>query len=112
MSYSQIFKSQVPISVFINFLEINGEKKDNKIIFSKATFKKSQLTNTLSTFLDKIKHCYYPSKQMYVERAMSYKNLVTIIRQICKNHHISFNNEIKYSKSKYEIIYTIFLPTQ
>ena len=41
---------------------------------------------------------------------MSYKNIITIIRQICKYHHIPFTNRIKYEHSKYEIIYIIYLP--
>ena len=39
---------------------------------------------------------------------MNYKNFVTIIRQICKYHHIPFTSNIKYSKSKYEIKYFIY----
>ena len=47
---------------------------------------------------------------MYVEREMKYKNLITIIRQICRYHHIPFSSNIKYSKSKYEITYSIIIP--
>ena len=43
---------------------------------------------------------------------MIYKNFVTLIRQICKYHHIAFTSVMKYNKSKYEIIYSIFIPEQ
>ena len=39
---------------------------------------------------------------------MIYKNFVTIIRQICKYHHIPFTSSIKYNKSKYDIYYFIY----
>ena len=109
---SQIFKTPIPISLFSTFLEANGEKYPNKCIFSKTSFKKGQLSNNIQTFLDSIKEHYYPSKQFYVTRNITYKGIVTIIRQICKYHHIPFTSHIKYSKSKYEIIYSIFIPVQ
>lgn len=109
---SQIFKNPVPLSVFTDFLDKNGQKQANKYIFSKTSFKKAQLEETVQPFLDSIKACYFPSKQFYVTRDATYKGLITIIRQICKYHHIPFSSQIKYSQSKYEIIYTIFLPAQ
>ena len=112
MNNSQIFKTPIPLSFFSNFLETNGEKYSNKCIFSKISFKKAQLSKSIQSFLDSIKKYYYPSKQFYVTRDITYKGIVTIIRQICKYHHIPFTSQIKYSKSKYEIIYTIFIPVQ
>ena len=47
MRSSQLFKKHVPMSILINFLETNGYKKLNSIIFSKASFKKSQMFGTL-----------------------------------------------------------------
>ena len=110
MRESQLFRKHVPISTLIDFLETNGYKRLNGIIFSKASFKKSQMFGTLETFLNAIKDCYRNSKQIYVTRTMSYKNVITIIRQICKYHHIPFTNRMKYGNSKYEIIYIIYLP--
>ena len=112
MNNSQIFKTPIPLSFFSNFLETNGEKYLNKCIFSKTSFKKAQLSKSIQSFLDSIKKYYYPSKQFYVTRDITYKGIVTIIRQICKYHHIPFTSQIKYNKSKYEIIYTIFIPVQ
>ena len=36
------------------------------------------------------------SQKFYVERKMTYKNFVTILRQICKYHNIPFTTNIKY----------------
>ena len=112
MSPSQIFKNPIPLDLFTLFLTKNGEKSKNKYIFSKTSFKKAQLGKNIQPFLDQIKNYYYLSKQFYTTRPATYKNLATIIRQICKYHHIPFTSQIKYSKSKYEIVYTMFIPEQ
>ena len=36
----------------------------------------------------KIKPYYFKSKQFYLERDKNYKNIITIIRQICKFNYI------------------------
>ena len=109
---SQIFKTPVPKNAFYSFLESCATKKTNYYLFSKVIFKSAQYQELIEPFLTTIKEHYYPSKQKYVLRKMNYKNFVTILRQICKYHHIPFTSHIKYSKSKYEIIYTIFIPVQ
>ena len=38
---------------------------------------------------------------------MSYNNLMTIIRQLCKINNIKYYSKIKYDKNKYSIIYYI-----
>ena len=60
----------------------------------------------------KIKNHYFPSKQNYVTRKMTYKNFITILRQICKYHHIPFTSTIKYDKSTYDISYSIFFDSE
>jgi len=87
-------------------------KKKNKYVFSKANFKKAQLENKLAAFYDILKPHYYQSKIFYITREIVYKNFITLIRQICKYHHIAFTSVMKYNKSKYEIIYSIFIPEQ
>ena len=109
---SQIFKTPPPISILFDFLDTVCEKRKNKYVFSKASFKKAQIENKLESFYDKLKPHYYQSKLFYITRDMIYKNFITLIRQICKHHHIAFTSVMKYNKSKYEIIYSIFIPEQ
>jgi hypothetical protein len=40
---------------------------------------------------------------------MTYKNFLTVLRQICNNLCIPYTSKILYNKSKYNIIYIIFL---
>lgn len=107
---SQIFKTSYPKSDFFAFLDIycNKSETENHYIFSKEAFKRAKLAKAVETFYSELKQYYYPSKQHYLEREIKYKYLVTIIRQICKYHHIPFTSTIKYSKSKYEIKYFIY----
>ena len=105
----QISKTTPPLNEMIRFLDEHDEY-NNKYILSKTLFKKAKLNNKIQPFVDLIKPHYYNSKLFYVERKMTYKNFVTIIRQICKLHEIGFISAIKYSKSKYEIKYSIFVP--
>ena len=112
MSTSQIFKNSPPLKKMFTFLASICEKKKNKYIFSKASFKKAQLEKKIQPFLDSIKQYYFKSKIFYITRPINYKNCITVIRQICKYHHIAFVSTMKYDKSKYEIIYSIFNPGQ
>ena len=105
---SQIFKSHLPKILFFNFLDKYCEKNKNQYIVSKDSFKRAKLDEGIEPFCIELKKYYYPSKYHYLERELKYKFFVTIIRQICKYHHIPFTSNIKYSKSKYEIKYFIY----
>ncbi len=109
---SQIFKESPPIKILFDFLDGVCEKQNNKYVFSKANFKKAQMEEKVEPFCEDLKNYYYKSKLFYVTRNMVYKNFITIIRQLCKYHHIAFTSVMKYNKSKYEIIYSIFIPEQ
>jgi len=105
---SQIFQKSFPKHDFFKFLEKYCEMNDNRYIFSKEAFKRARMENAMKTFCATLKPYYFPSKVHYLEREIKYKHFVTIIRQICKFHHIPFTSNIKYSKSKYEIKYFIY----
>lgn len=105
---SQIFQNNFPKNIFFDFLSLYCDVNNKQYIFSKESFKRIKLDKKEISFCDNLKKYYFPSKHHYLEREKSYKNFVTIIRQICKYHHIPFTSNIKYSKSKYEIKYFIY----
>lgn len=107
---SQIFQKPIPSNLLFNFIEPYCDKTDNNyLLFSKVAFKKMKLKeNSIQNFYDSIKKYYYNSKQYYLERDKTYKNLITIIRQICKYLHVPYTSKILYFKSTYEIRYYIF----
>ena len=106
---SQIFQQEYPLEKLYNFLDKYCDRKKNKLTLNKSAFKRAKLEeNALNIFCSDLKNYYYPSKHHYLERDMIYKNFITIIRQICKYHHLAFTSNIKYFKSKYEIEYFIY----
>jgi len=109
---SQIFRTPFPKEKLVAFLDQIVEKKNDAYVFSKAAFKTAQYKELIEDFCKSIEPYYFDSKKYYATRTMSYKNLVTIIRQICKYHFIPFTSNIKYYKSVYEISYTIIISSE
>jgi hypothetical protein len=105
---SQIFKTSFSKDILYDFLEIIATKKTNCFLLTKVNYKSAVFQKLIDPFLDSIKEHYFASKKKYVTRKMNYKNFVTVIRQICKFHHIPFSSNIKYDKSSYEIEYNIY----
>jgi len=104
----QLFKMDPSKNIIIDFLETNAEKKDKYYLFNKCSFKKSKINLTIEPFINNIKKYYHESKQIYINRQLSYKMIITILRQLCKYHHIPFFSKINYSHSKYDICYKIY----
>lgn len=104
---SQIFKSKPDIIFLKNLLEDITEKENEKYIINTASFKKGIMFNSVQKFCELIKDNYYDSKKFYIERKMTYKYFLTIIRQLCKICGINYETETKYNKSTYEIVYFI-----
>lgn len=106
---SQIFNQSIPKKILIEFLDAFCTKKDTHFIFSNTIFKKIKFEpKNLEDFYNNIKPYYFKSKLFYLERDKTYKNFITILRQICKYHAIAYTSKIIYSKSTYEIKYFIY----
>ena len=52
---------------------------------------------------------YHKSKRFYLTRNMTYKNFLTILRQVCNFICIPYTSKILYNSSKYNIIYILYL---
>tara|TARA_B100000963_G_C22471154_1_gene600191 strand:+ start:441 stop:770 length:330 start_codon:yes stop_codon:yes gene_type:complete len=106
---NQLFKKNVPNDIIIDFIKSIGFKHSNYYILNPDSYKKSIFIGNTDEFLKKIKSYYYDSKQFYVERKMTYKNLITIIRQILKKNNIKYISKIHYQNSDYTIQYYIYI---
>ena len=108
---SQIFKTTFSKNIIFDFLKEHCDTTNNFFVFSKTTFKKIITWNPekLNNFYEKIKPYYFKSKLFYLERDKTYKNFITILRQLTKYHHIPYTSKIIYLKSTYEIKYFIAL---
>jgi hypothetical protein len=106
---SQVFKKKINKDLIINFFKkfCQNEKK-NEFIFSPIAFKKAEYNNEIKNLIEILKEYYHKSKQFYLNRQITYKNFLTILRQVCNNLCIPYTSKILYNKSKYNIIYIIF----
>jgi len=106
---SQLFKKEIPNEMFFDFIN-KCSSKTTCYVITKETFKRARFKKEVENFLEDIKEYYFKCKQFYITRKITYKNFMTIIRQICKYKHLAFASKIKYDKSKYEIVYYIYPP--
>jgi hypothetical protein len=106
---SQIFKEIFPCFIFINFIKNISLKEKNKYFFDINLYKKAEFNGNIKLFIDEVKPYYRNSKQFYVERKKTYKNFLTILRQLCKLHNIKYDTHIKYHHNEYTIEYMFFL---
>lgn len=105
---SQIFKQLFSKNILFDFLN-QFCSSSNPYIINKETFKKINLNpEILHDFVSKLEPFYYSSKKHYITKKMTLNSLCTILRQICNFLKIQYTSEIKYFKSKYEIVYYIF----
>jgi len=106
---TQIFKSTIDKNTLKDFLEKIANKTEKYFIINNVSFKKGLYNDNISCFYETIKPNYHISKRKYLEKAPTYNNFCTVIRQICKFNNIMYNSKIKYDKSNYEILYYIYL---
>ena len=106
---NQLFKTIVPNEIIINFIKTIGFKHSNFYVINPDSYKKAKLLDKLDNFINSIKPHYYESKKFYTERKMSYKNMITIIRQILKKNNIKYISKIHYQNSDYTIQYYIYI---
>jgi len=104
---SQIFKKKYSTESLFEFLESICMKNDKQYVFNTNSYKKGLFNDAIQIFITGLKEYYHLSKQIYLERKMSYNNFTTILRQICKYNQIAYTSQIKYDKSEYEIVYYI-----
>ena len=105
---SQIFKKSYPKEKLFEFLDKYAEKKNKYYFLTKTSFKKANFEKAIKPYCSTLKEYYYSSKHKYLDKTQTYRSFITIIRQICKSHHMSFTSKIKYDKSNYEIVYYIY----
>ena len=107
-SQSQIFKQKIPNELFVQFLESIAVKTDKSYVIDNNVYKKGVFNGAISGFFEECSPYYHLSKRKYLEKKSTYNSFITIIRQICKFNNLTYTSQIKYDKSNYDIVYTIF----
>lgn len=107
MPKSQLFKIIIPIPKLKVFLDNICQIEDDMYILDFNAYKKGEYNNINGPFIADCKPHYHISKCKYVDCELTYKSMITVIRQICNYHDISYSSKIKYEKSSYDIVYFI-----
>lgn len=102
-----IFKEDISNDILYNFLKLHCIIENKYYILDKKIYKKYEYNKQIDLLKNELNEKYKSSKKFYLERENSYNNLLTIIRQLCKNNNINYKSEIKYDKNNYSIIYYI-----
>ena len=82
--HNQLFKTEIPKDIFLDFIKKYGNKYKDYYLFSKASFKKARLEKAIEPFCLLLKKYYYKSKQFYITRFINYRRFITILRQLRK----------------------------
>lgn len=107
---NKTIKKNFPNNLLTDILDqiCSYDNKNKFYILNNESYKKGQMQNIITTFINNIKPYYNNSKLHYLERNITFKSFLTIIRQICKAQDILYNIKMNYVKSKYELIYSIY----
>jgi hypothetical protein len=107
---TQIFKSAIPNEIVFSLLNEICIKTEKCYILNIDSFKKGLFKDIFPKFIEDCKLFYHVSKRTYLEKNITYKSIITILRQICKFNNIVYTSQIKYDKSTYSIVYYIYKP--
>jgi hypothetical protein len=105
---TQIFKIQIPNEKIFTLLDSICVKNEKYYTLNINSYKKGIFNESIQKFFLDCSQYYHNSKKKYLERKLKYNNFTTVIRQICNFNKIIYTSQIKYEKSKYDIIYYIY----
>jgi len=105
---TQIFKNNIPNNIFFELLDKICIKNEKNYIFNTVSFKKGVYIEAIPNFIFFCIPYYHLSKRKYLERKLTYNSFTTILRQICNFNNIIYTSNIKYNKSRYDIVYYIY----
>jgi hypothetical protein len=113
----KFFKSNIPLALVHGFIRKISHKIPNTHAhlidfnaYKKAVYcADSDSPSLLAQFCSELLPFYCKEKQVFLTRKMSYNNMNTILRQVCRHCAIECKSERKYDKSKTQIVYHIVL---
>jgi len=106
---SQIFKKPIPNVILFSLLDKIAFKTEKRYILNYNSYKKGLLDDTIIDFMKQCKEYYFISKQKYSDRKLNYNSFITVVRQISNYNKVTYTSQIKYSKSEYDIEYSIYI---
>ena len=106
---SQIFYKDISSNILYELLDniSDDDQPDNSYRIDRIIFRQLQYNNLIEPFYIRLKEYYYNCKRFYIERLVTYKHFLTIIRHICQYNNIKIVKRVIYCNSKYAIQYFI-----
>ena len=105
---TQIFKNKIDNKLLFELLDKICIKNDSYYIFNNNAFKKGKYTHDIDDFINECIPYYHLSKRKYLEKKITQKSFVTVLRQICNFNNIRYVSKIVYNKSTYDVVYYIY----
>jgi len=105
---TQIFKKNVPNELLFTLLDSICVKDEKHYLVNNESFKRGIFQESIPKFLTECNKYYHISKKKYLEKKLTYNSFTTVLRQICNFNNITYTSQIKYDKSNYDIIYSIY----
>ena len=106
---TQIFKNIIPTEKLFELLDSICLKNDKHYTFNVESFKRGVYKEIIQQFIEFCIPYYHISKRKYLEKKLTFNSFATIMRQICNINKITYTSQIKYDKSKYDIVYYIYI---
>ena len=111
----KFFKSAIHSDMIYDFIKKISYKMPNSeyYLIDLNAYKKAiycsepDSVSLLDQFCSDLLPYYCKEKQVFLTRKMSYNNLNTILRQVCRHCAVECKSERKYDKSKTHIVYYI-----
>jgi hypothetical protein len=115
----KLLRTPIPNELFYDFIQKVSHKmpNSNHYLIDMSAYKKAtycdeshtmQTDSLLQKFCNDLMPYYCKDKQFFLTRKMTYNNLNTILRQICRHNDIECKINRKYDKSKTQIVYCIY----
>ena len=105
---TQIFKKNVPNELLFILLDSICAKNEKHYVLNSESFKRGIFQESIPKFFIECNKYYHISKKKYLEKKLTYNSFTTVLRQICNFNNITYTSQIKYDKSNYDIIYSIY----
>jgi hypothetical protein len=101
---------QKKVDNFESFVKDYFIQEKDYYIYNNEVFKKLQYESVLKPFLDNLKIYYYKNKHYYLERwPLTFNQFNTILRQIFNKNELNVEKKVKYTRSKYQVEYYIYI---
>lgn len=105
----RLFKSEVPKDIIINYIKNNFVLENGSYMIDNMLFRKLHFEQKLGPVVSYLKEFYHLSKQKYINNISTYKQFVTVLRQVLSFHEIPYSKKIKYANNTYNIFYFIHI---